>query len=487
MSRELLLRSARLPGTDAPLDILVRDGVVAAIAPTGGLSTAESLDVGGRWVVPGLWDNHTHFSQWAMTARRLDVSTADSAAGAAALVAERVAAEPGSSDTLIGYGFRDGLWPDSPTTAALDVAAGGRPVVLVSGDLHCAWATSSAQSRYGVVSADGLLREDDCFRLVGLLGAVDDAVLDGWADDAAVAAARRGVVGIVDLEMRWNPGDWARRVVVGSRSLRVETGVYSADLERAIAAGLRSGDPIDEDGLIRMGPLKVITDGSLNTRTAYCTHAYDGVSGAHAHGMLTVVPSELDALLARAVAAGIRPTVHAIGDEANTIALDALARVGGGRIEHAQLLATADLPRFAQLGVTASVQPEHAVDDRDVADRYWHERTDRAFPLRALLDAGATLALGSDAPVAPLDPWISIAAAVGRTRGTDAPWHPEQRITAAEALAASVRPGTGPTVGAVADLAIVDLDPLAATPDQLRTMPVAATLLAGRPTWNTLT
>lgn len=486
MTTETLLRSARLPGGGSLLDLLLRDGVVAAVAGSGELTSPNVRDLDGRFVLPGLWDNHTHFSQWAMTARRLDLSAAGSADDVAALVAERIAAEPEAWETLIGYGFRDGLWPDAPTTAALDVAAGGRPVVLVSGDLHCAWATTAAQSRYGCVPTEGLIREDDCFRLVGMLGAVEDAVLDAWVADAADAAARRGVVGIVDLEMRWNPGDWARRVAAGARSVRVETGVYTADLDRAIAEGLRTGAAIDDDALVRMGPLKIITDGSLNTRTAFCVDRYDGMTGAHAHGMLTVDPAELDTLLARAVAAGIRPTVHAIGDEANRIALDALARVGGGRIEHAQLVSAADLPRFAQLGVVASVQPEHAVDDRDVADRYWRGRTDRAFPLRSLLDAGATLALGSDAPVAPLDPWIAIAAAVGRTRGAAAAWHPEQRITAAEALAASVRPNTGPSVGAIADLAVVELDPLTATPAQLRTMPVVATLLAGRFTWDAL-
>lgn len=481
----LLLRAARLSGTAEPVDLLLDGGRVSAVAPSGSLrgDAARSLD--GRWVVPGLWDNHVHFSQWAMTARRLGLSAATSARSAADAVVERLE-RTDAGETLIGYGFRDGLWPDAPTTAMLDAVAPEAPVVLISGDLHCAWANSAAQRRYDCAPTAGLILEDECFRLVGALGAVADTVLDGWADEAAAAAAKRGVVGIVDLEMRWNPGDWRRRNAAGSRSLRVEAGVYSTDLQRAIEAGLRSGDALDDDGLARMGPLKVIIDGSLNTRTAYCAEHYDGMTGPDARGVLTVSPDELDALLGRAVAAGIRPTVHAIGDAANAIALDALGRIGGGRIEHAQLLAESDFARFAALGVTASVQPEHAVDDRDVADRYWHGRTDRAFPLRSLLDAGATLAFGSDAPVAPLDPWVAIAAAVGRSRGGDASWHPEQRITPAEALAASVRAGTGPTPGAIADLAVLDHDPLLAEASTLRTMPVAATLLAGRFTHDAL-
>lgn len=196
-------------------------------------------------------------------------------------------------------------------------------------------------------------------------------------------------------------------------------------------------------------------------------------------------PAELLALLSKATDAGFVPAVHAIGDEANRLALDAFEQVGvGGRIEHAQLLREADYSRFAELGVAASVQPEHAMDDRDVADRYWAGRTGRAFVLRSLLDAGATLLLGSDAPVAPLDPWVTIAAAVTRSREGREPWHPEQSITVAEAIAASSR--TTVEVGQPADLAIVELDPQTASGDELRLMPVAGTLLAGEWTYSAL-
>ena len=195
--------------------------------------------------------------------------------------------------------------------------------------------------------------------------------------------------------------------------------------------------------------------------------------------------------LRHAHAAGIAPAVHAIGDRANAAVLDALEAVGpdgwNGRasIEHAQLLRREDVARFARLGVVASVQPEHAMDDRDVADRYWAGRTDRAFMLAELSAAGVELALGSDAPVAPLDPWVAIAAAVGRTRDGREPWHPEQAIETRAALAASTG-GQGAEVrpGAPADVAVVELDPLAASVEQLRRMPVALTLLEGRVTYD---
>jgi predicted amidohydrolase YtcJ len=120
--------------------------------------------------------------------------------------------------------------------------------------------------------------------------------------------------------------------------------------------------------------------------------------------------------------------------------------------------------------VRASVQPEHAMDDRDVADHFWQGRTGRAFAFRALLDAGVELSLGSDAPVAPLDPWITMAAAVTRSRDGRDPWHPEQALTPLEALAASAEPRHG-------DLVIVEKDPLVA--ENLRDMPVFATMVAG--------
>ncbi len=131
----------------------------------------------------------------------------------------------------------------------------------------------------------------------------------------------------------------------------------------------------------------------------------------------------------------------------------------------------------------ASVQPEHAIDDRDVADHYWAGRTDRAFAYRALLDAGAELALGSDAPVAPLDPWVTLAAAVFRTRDGREPWHPEQALPIADALRASQGGVARVDPGGPADLVVTELDPVTASGDQLRAMPVYATMVAGRWTY----
>ncbi len=248
---------------------------------------------------------------------------------------------------------------------------------------------------------------------------------------------------------------------------------------------MRTGDVIDDtSGLLTVGPFKVITDGSLNTRTAYCHDAYqDGPDDAGGFGLSLVSEPDLVRLMQRATDAGLTCAIHAIGDRANALVLQAFSDTGArGSIEHAQLLDDADIPRFGQLGVVASVQPEHAIDDRDVADRYWAGRTRRAFVLRSLLDGGAVLALGSDAPVAPLDPWIAIAAAVHRTRDDREPWHPEQAITLEEALLASMplgRRSLALRVGDPADLIVLDADPFAATSAGLRAMPVAATMVDG--------
>ncbi|MCW2527344.1 MAG: amidohydrolase, partial [Pseudonocardiales bacterium] len=368
---------------------------------------------------------------------------------------------------------------------------GNRPTVLASGDLHSAWLNTAALQRFGLDHATGILVEEQAMQIFGRLAQVSEAVLDGWADEAARAAAARGIVGIVDLESPFPLAAWRRRIGDGNRSLRVVCGVWTSALDTAIAAGLRTGQKIDgTDGLLEMGPFKVITDGSLNSRTAFCHDVYPGTDS---RGLLLVPPEELTPLLARAHAGGLTCAVHAIGDRANSLALDAFAATSAtGSIEHAQLLSAADVGRFLELGVVASVQPEHAMDDRDVADRLWAGRTERAFMLRSLLEAGARIALGSDAPVAPLDPWVSIAAAVTRARDDRPSWHPEQQISVAQALAASVRGGAFAggvariALGATADLVVLDADPYTADPVTLREMPVAATMLAGRWTYRKL-
>ncbi|MUK01344.1 amidohydrolase family protein [Vibrio cholerae] len=487
----VLLRSARLVGTAGePLDLLVEDCIITAIGAAIVPGAARVVEVGGRWVSPGLWDSHVHMDQWALMRQRLDLAPATSAAAAASFVRERLRSSPPEpGQPLVGYGFQDGLWPDAPTAELLDAISADVPVVLVSKDLHAAWLNTRALAQHGAADhPTGLLREQAAFDVNTRISAVPDEQLDRWVAAAVEAAAARGVVGVVDLEMTLSIDRWAHRVAAGTRGLRVRTGVYPQDLDAVIARGLRTGDVIEgTDGLVTMGPFKIITDGSLNTRTAFCHDPYPGLEREDGRGISTVNGPELTDYLRRASSAGLVPAVHAIGDAANSLALDAFEAVGcGGSIEHAQLVHADDVGRFARLGVTASVQPEHAMDDRDVADRYWHGRTHRAFAFASLVAAGATITLGSDAPVAPLDPWVSMAAAVSRARdGRDA-WHPEQRLLASVALAASTDGRTTLRTGSLADLVISELNPLDADDARLRDMRVSATMLGGRWTHFTL-
>ncbi len=430
------------------------------------------LDLDGRALLRGLWDEHVHVVQAALASVWTPLGGAGSAAEALRRMEPALAAAH-PDDAVVGIGFQDGLWNDGPTLQAIDALAGERTVVLISHDVHAAWLSSAAARRFGVSPAeDGRVREEPAFAVGRAVNALARAKTEAAVAALLTRSVARGVVGVVDFEMAWSREAWAERMAGEWTGPRIEAAVYPASLDRAEAAGLGTGDVVEgTGGLLAVGPLKTLIDGALNTRTAFCADPYpDGT-----HGLLTVPQDELRALLARARALRLTPAVHAIGDAAITAALDAFAAEGvGGRIEHAQLVADPDLARFARLGVTASVQPAHLLDDRRVAAEHWPGRTGRAYPLRALLEHGATLAFGSDAPVAPLDPWRAMRAAVDRALPGEQPWHPEQRIPLDAALAASTRGRATPRVGDPADLIALDR-PVEALDEGA----VALTLVAG--------
>ncbi|MBZ4486191.1 amidohydrolase [Microbacterium sp. cx-55] len=486
------VRGARIVGPGAELlpdaglhDLLLADGRIADIAPTGALRLpGDVLEAEGAFLVPGLWDHHVHATQYALAVRRVPLD----AMGSAAEAARRMADAPILADgRRIGVGMRDAFWPDAPSLELLDAATGDVPTYLINADLHSVWVNSAALAREGFDTPDGVLREGPAFEVGLRMNLGDPLSADAAVLAMAADAARRGVVGIVDLDLMWNAESWSRRAAAGFDGLRVEFGIYPNDLERAIAAGLRTGDVLAgaPQDLIRVGPMKVITDGSLGTRTAACSHPY-GDDPAD-RGVLAVPPEELLALMMTATGAGFASAIHAIGDEANRFALDAFAATGAwGTIEHAQLVARSDIPRFARLGVGASVQPAHAIDDRDLTDTIWADQTATAYPLRSFIDAGANVLLGSDAPVAPLDPWVSMAAAVFRTRDGREPWRAEETLPLETALAASTHRGSlhpsSIEVGGRADLVLCAEDPRRADEPGLRSMEVRATLLSGRAT-----
>jgi len=486
----MILRRAKVADFPDLQDIRTRDGLIHAIEPAGTLSpdgAEEVIDVDGRLVVPGLWDEHVHMGQWASHRRRIDVSGASEASEALDLMILG-ALTRANDPVIVGAGMRPGTWAVSPRLDEIDAVSGSIPWVIFSIDIHSCWANTAALRLFGFDSPTGLLTEHDSFDLLGRVESVLPEEHDRWVAEEEKKAAARGVVGIVDLDMGPTIDNWIRRRR-GSEDtflLRVEASVYPNTLDVALGRGLTTGEQIAPG--VTMGPLKAITDGSLNTQTAYVTTPFEG-GEASAVGIMNYSLEEVDDFVSRAHAKGLAITLHAIGDRANSLMLDVFQRHGiRGRIEHAQLVSPVDIGRFAALGVTASVQPQHAVDDREVTDRLWSNRADQAFPLKSLIDAGAHVVFGSDAPVSALDPWVQIAAAVTRTDDDRVPWHPEQAITLTEALSCSSR--TRVAVSEPADLAVVEGDPLwleaafAGRPQELsralRALPVALTVMGGR-------
>ncbi|WP_395690458.1 amidohydrolase [Nocardioides sp.] len=496
----LLIRDARLVplgaverAPDAPVDVAVVGGMVTEVGPRLERPPgAEEVDAGGRWLVPGLWDQHTHLAQWTLTSQRLDLAAARSPEDVTRAVAERVAAQPGLP--VVGWGHRSGGWDRDVTVSELDAVSGDTPVVLISGDGHHAWLNTTALLHLAMPVRDSVVRETEWFaaypRLVTLVG--PDGTSPAAYRRMLETAAAQGVTGLVDLEFGASRQEWAERWGRGCDLLRIRWATYADTLDDVVAAGLRTGDPLAGDPRLTMGPLKIISDGSLNTRTAWCCEPYgDAHRLEHPAGQPNLSGAELRDLLARAHGAGLEVATHAIGDAAVAEALAAYADTGArGSLEHAQLARRADVRRMAALGVRASVQPAHLLDDRDLTERVWGERAGRCFAFRWMLEDGVELALGSDAPVSPLDPWLAMAAAVHRSADDRDPWHAEQALTVREVLAASV--DGQPTVGrgSRGDLVLLDRDPLLRDLDQqdtaalgaaLRGMAAALTVVAGVP------
>ncbi|MFC4855748.1 amidohydrolase [Actinophytocola glycyrrhizae] len=468
----LLLRDVTIGFTGRRADVRVEGRRLVAVEPPGlPADGAEVVDGNGGTLLPGLVDAHAHLLQWASSRQRVSLAGATSAAHAAELIA---AAGPKPGELLQGAGFHAALWPDRPHRTLLDHVLPDQPVALFSNDLHTLWLSSAAMRMMNVDHPTGVFIEDECMALTAALPSPSTDITDRWVLAATEAAAARGITTIADYEYTDTIADWRRR---GTPATRIRCVIAKFLLDETIERGLRTGAPAGD--LLTVGPLKIFMDGSLNTRTAYCHDHYpDGTY----HGELLEPLDQLLPVLRKAVDNGIGLALHAIGDRANTLALDAFDHLGvGGRIEHAQLLDPADVPRFAALGVVAGVQPAHQPDDRDAADRHWAGRTDRAYAFGSLHRAGATLEFGSDAPVATLDPWEAISAAVTRTDDDRPGWHPEQSLPLAVAVAASTGGrGTSVAAGDPADLVLAGRDLTGLPPSELRDLPIQATVLDGR-------
>jgi len=459
------------------------------------LASPEVVDLGGRVVVPGFTDSHVHFPTWALAQSEVRL---DGCASIDEALARLRDAAPGPDGWLRGHGWRSGDWQPErePTRHDLDAFTGGAPAGLIAKDYHSLWLNSAAlalaggdlEVAGGVVERDehgeptGVLREEAAWRFKERHMVVpDDAYLEAMRSGVRLANAR-GVTCVHDKD-GWLGALrlWQQLFERGQLSLRVWQSIPADALDAAAAVGLRSGlgSP-----LLRVGYLKVFMDGTLGSQTAWMLDG-SGVQITSSH--------ELAEIVRRGAEAGFPVGVHAIGDRANREALDAFEATRDvwrplglrHRIEHCQLLAAADLPRFAELGVACSVQFSHAPSDRDLADRFWAGKTDGAYAFKSLLDSGALVANGSDAPIEELDPLAGIRAGVRRTIDDRPAWRPEQALSVGEAFYATcVAPAflsrderrRGTLVpGHDADLVVLDHDPW----DDLDAQ-VVATMVAGR-------
>src|ERR671930_592368 len=422
------------------------------------LPVARALAIAGEVVAGGVGVHET-----ALPRREVRLEGARSLEEAVARVAEVAPSVP-EGRWRGGSGGRGGEWspPVEPTKEALDRVTGDTPAALMAKDYHSLWLNSAALAR-----ANGQLQ------VPGGVVEVDE---------------RGEPTGVLREECAWHFRDSyaAPSDDESVDAMRVWQSLPHEQVAELARLGLRSGFG---NPLLRIGYLKAFMDGTLGSQTA---RMLDG------SGVEITSREGLEDFVRRGVAAGFPVAVHAIGDLANREALDAFEATRDlwapagfrPRIEHAQLLTPEDVPRFARLGVAASVQFSHAPSDRDLADRFWAGKTDGAYAYRSLLESGAVLANGSDAPIEELDPWAGVCAGVLRTIDDRPAWHPEQTVTLEQALEATILAPAwlagderrrGKLVpGFLADLVVLDRDPFELEPEELPTVRVVATMVGGR-------
>lgn len=481
--------------------LAIRDGRLAAVGTTAEVRALADdktivVDVGGRRIVPGLTDSHTHFIWTGLHLRRLDLRTATSKEDFCNRIAAAVAKLP-PGKWLQGGQYTVESWekPESPRKEWIDELTPGTPVFLTRTDGHQALVNSVAL-QYARIDREGpkdppggeIERDPDTGEPTGILK--DEAMLlvskliPQPTDDekyAALMLAQKmahawGITSIHDMS---TPGDvpiYAAAAQRGDLALRVISYVDTTEFEKSY----ESIKPYLERGrMYRVAGYKAFMDGSLGSRTAYMREPFaDSTEDTkYPRGLRSGHATDLEAFARQvrwAHEKGLQMAIHAIGDQANHELLDIYAScpaVTGRRhrIEHVQHLLAEDVERFAKLGVIASMQPLHKADDgRWAAEVLGPERSKLTYAFASLLSAGATVAFGSDCPVATANPFEGIAAAVmARTLDGDV-WVPEQSIsrelalrsyTAAPAYAVFAEKEWGTLApGMAADFVVLDRD-----------------------------
>ncbi len=482
-------------------------------------SRVHKQDMGGAVILPGLTDAHLHLRYYAHGLQKVDLFNVSQQTCLERVAAR--AAETPPSKWILGHGWNQNNWPEGfPSATDLDAIAPNHPVYLTATSLHAAWANSAALQAAGVTAntpnpKNGEFQRDASGQPTGILfesamAIVSDAIPQPTPDedDAAILAAQNamwqlGLTGVHDFDRVRSFQALQRVHTAGKLKLRVIKNLPVERLDEILYTGLRSGFG---DDLLRIGGIKAFADGALGPRTAAMLQSYEGEPDNR--GMLFMDGEELYEHAQKAAQGGLSMTVHAIGDQANHETLNAFAQLRTyeqanhlpalrHRLEHAQVLHSDDLARFKKLAIIASMQPIHATSDMLMADKYWGERAQYSYAWQTLLDQGARLAFGSDAPVDSANPFWGIHAAVTRQRGDGAPgpngWYPDQRLSVTTALqgytsgpayAAGMEDRLGQLApGYLADLIALEQDPLTCPSAQLRELRPIATMVGGDWVW----
>lgn len=507
----------------APTAIAVQDGRVVWLGDDrGALALAGDqtrvIDLDGGVAMPGLVDGHAHLYGIGKALAEIDVRNLADATACARRVVE--AAEQQPDGWLQGRGWDQNLWPGKnwPTRAQLDAVVPDRPVMLRRVDGHAAWVNSKALELAGIDRntpdpEGGAILHDQYGDPLGIL--VDNAadLVRGIIPLPSPAETERrirlgmahcvaqGLTGIHEMGCNWDRIQiYKRLAAAGELDLRVVA--FLDDHAPTLETGLAAGPFVSDDGMLRVHGVKLYADGALGSRGALLAADYSDRSG---HRGLQVTDREhLADVCRRALAAGFQVATHAIGDAANTLMLDVYQDVlpAGDRdhrwrIEHAQILAPADLARFTELGVIASMQPTHCTSDMDwVPDRLGEDRIAGAYAWRSLLDRGVVLSFGSDAPVESVAPVPGLFAACTRSHADGTPpggWLPHECLTGREALrfftlgpaySARCEGDLGVLApGYRADITVLSADPTSLAPAELLSLAPRLTVVAGRVAW----
>lgn len=488
---------------------------------------ARHVDAGKSTVVPGLIDAHAHLMGLGDALMLADLTGADSKQEIVRRL--QAFAQTVPADAWIqGRGWDQNRWPDKafPTVADLDAAFPDRPVWLSRVDGHAGWGNSAAlraaeavpgarklegdwQAEGGhIARADGRATGVFVDAAMSLVERAIPAATDEYREEALrralEAAVANGLTGVHDMGVSRQDLALMRRFAdEGRLPLRIDA--YANGDSGALADLCTHGLYRHDGGRLQMTGVKLFVDGALGSRGAALLADYSDDPGNR--GLLVTDPAAFGAAVIKARDCGVQVATHAIGDRGNRIVLDTYQHALGGqgarpdhrwRIEHSQVVAPQDIPRFAQLRLIASMQPTHATSDMPWAgDRLGEERLQGAYAWRRFLDLGVPLALGSDFPVESVDPRLGLFAAVNRTDREGHPpggWLPGQKLSAAEALrgftaaaahAAHDEGEVGRLVpGLRADFVVLDRDPLAVPATELDALKVRSTWVDGEPVYS---